>query len=88
MVVSLSALRTDGMGRDDFLLFSETPGRFVVTVSSSAAPAFEGLMGAAASRIGQVSEDRQLVVTGLSGEVIIDVAIGELKSAWQRPLDF
>ena len=70
------------------LLFSETPGRFVVTVSPGAASAFEIVMGPMAKKIGHVIADQRLVITGLSGEVVIDADVETLKEAWRAPLLF
>ncbi len=88
IMVNLSDVLREGVDRDDFLFFSETPGRFVVTVSPSTSSAFEILMGNAAARIGHVTADQRFVVSGLGGEVVLDVDIFELKAAWQRPLRF
>jgi phosphoribosylformylglycinamidine synthase len=88
MVADLRKVLQDDISRDDFLLFSETPGRFVVTVPPARARAFDILMGGAASLIGYVTDDTRLVVTGLHQEPIIDSDILELKAAWQRPLSF
>jgi phosphoribosylformylglycinamidine synthase II len=88
LVVDLKEVARESVDRDDFLLFSETPGRFVVTVPRSGAKAFELLMAGSARRIGNVTADERLVVTGLGGAVIIDADIYELKDAWRRPLLF
>ncbi len=88
MALDLRRVPQDDMQRNDFLLFSETPGRFVVTVPPIHQKTFEILMGDAASNIGQVTKDPQLVVTGLKKETIIDSDIFELKAEWQRPLSF
>jgi phosphoribosylformylglycinamidine synthase subunit PurSL len=88
LVINLADLRVDNIDRDDFILFSETPGRFVVTVSRSSSKAFEIMLGDVAAKVGVVSADRQLVVSGRWGDVIIDVGIDELKAAWQKPLRF
>jgi phosphoribosylformylglycinamidine synthase len=88
MVTDLRKVLQENITRDDFLLFSETPGRFVVTVPPARASAFDILMGEAASRIGYVTDDTRLVVTGRDEEPIIDSDIFELKTAWQRPLSF
>ena len=86
--MDLRKVPRQGVERDDFLLFSETPGRFAVTVSPASSQTFELMMGASAARIGYVTEDTRLVVTGLGGSVIIDSSVAVLKEAWQRPLRF
>jgi phosphoribosylformylglycinamidine synthase II len=86
--VDLRSVGQTGISRDDAILFSETPGRFVVTVPRPSVRTFETLLGEVATYIGTVTADQQLVVTGLNGEVVIDIAISKLKAAWQRPLRF
>ncbi len=88
IVVDLREVLESNVNRDDFLLFSESPGRFVVTVSRSSARTFELIMGKAAKKIGYVTEDKRLVITGLNGQCIMDADIIELKAAWQQPLRF
>ncbi|MDJ0762983.1 MAG: AIR synthase-related protein [Myxococcota bacterium] len=88
MVVDLGQVPAAGVDRDDVLLFSESPGRFVVTVSPGAAQAFEILMADAAKKIGFVTADKRLVITGSSGKVVADMDIFALKQCWQQPLLF
>jgi phosphoribosylformylglycinamidine synthase subunit PurSL len=86
MAVDLDKVPRAGVDRDDVLLFSETPGRFVVTTPASAASAFEILMGGSAACVGYVSEDPRLNVAGLGGEPVVDADVLELKAAWKKPL--
>jgi phosphoribosylformylglycinamidine synthase len=86
MTVDLKDVPRRGVERDDVLLFSETPGRFVVTVLAQAARAFEIVMGGAAHRVGYVSEDPRLIVAGLAGDTAIDADVFALKAAWKLPL--
>jgi phosphoribosylformylglycinamidine synthase len=88
IVVDLRQVPRRGVDRDEFILFSESPCRFVVTVKPPMAQAFEVLMGGAAEKIGYVTADKRLVITGTSGDVVVDADIGELKQAWQSPLSF
>lgn len=88
LVIDLRKVNCRGIERDDYLLFSETPGRLLVTVPQAAARAFETLLGADARRLGIVSADTQLQITGLSGKIIVDSALSDLKEAWQTPLRF
>jgi phosphoribosylformylglycinamidine synthase len=88
LAVDLAKVPRSGVDRDDVLLFSETPGRFVVTTPAPAARAFEILMGGKASRVGYVSEDPRLHVDGTNGEIAVDADVLALKAAWKRPLGF
>jgi phosphoribosylformylglycinamidine synthase len=89
MDVDLANVPAEGVGRNDALLFSETPSRFVVTVSPDREAAFlEQFRGQIAARIGTVTADGRLRLRGLRGEALLSEAIGDLKAAWQRPLNF
>ena len=89
MQVDLQKVPQEGIDRDDLLLYSESTGRLVVTVPPDKAPAFEKLLaGTACARVGTVSGEKKLVVTGLSGKTIIDEPIAGLKEAWRKTLDF
>jgi phosphoribosylformylglycinamidine synthase len=88
MVIDLRAVEKHDIDRDDLLLFSETPGRILITVPQTSARAFEIVMGDLVVKLGFVSDDKQLSVTGLDGETVIDASVFELKKAWKAPLSF
>ncbi|HTY14731.1 MAG TPA: AIR synthase-related protein [Methanoregulaceae archaeon] len=68
--------------RPDYYLFSETLGRFVVTVAPDNKRGFEQEMGDDVSLIGRVGGNR----VRISGETIIaDVPVSELESAYKAP---
>lgn len=73
--------------RNDTLLFSESCSRFVVEVRPEAARRFAQLMqGVPCAEIGRVAEKPRLVVQGVSGSIVVDAAIADLKATWQAPL--
>ena len=87
--VNLKDVPYRGKKRDDFILFSETASRFVVTIHPKNQAKFEKLMRSLVAReIGFVSNDGLLQISGLSGQTIIKEKIGKLKDAWQAPLNF
>lgn len=74
-----------GSLRADHLLFSETPGRFIVTIAPESQTAFEHLFqDHAFACIGTVTEDPQLVIR-TRDRTLAAVPVGELKSAWKKP---
>lgn len=76
----------EAIDRDDFILFSESPSRFVATVSPKHQTDFELLFeGLAAAAVGRVTHDPNLRIGGRSGEAILHEDIAELKEAWQKP---
>lgn len=87
--VDLKDVPYRGKKRDDYVLFSETASRFVVTIHPKDQARFEKLMtGNVAREIGFVTSDGLLHVSGVSGKTIIKEKIGKLKDAWQKPLNF
>ena len=87
--VDLKDVPYRGKKRDDYILFSETASRFVVTVRPQDKTKFDKRMkGNVAREIGFVTGDGLMQVSGLSGKTIIQEKIGKLKEAWQKPLNF
>jgi phosphoribosylformylglycinamidine synthase len=89
MNIDLTNVPYRGKKRNDYILFSETASRFVVTIHPQAKSKFEKIMaGNVISEIGFVSSDGLFQITGLNGKLIIKEIISKLKEAWQKPLNF
>ncbi len=87
MDVDLTDVPYSGSARDDFLLFSQSNSRFVVTVPAEKAEEFERLMnGTQCARVGVVTEESRLKVTGLSGNLAIDADLDALRESWSGVL--
>ena len=72
--------------RDDSLLFSESAGRFIVTLDPNNRKPFEEIFkGDSCACIGTVTDDSAMVVRGLEQQTIISVPVAELKTAWKKP---
>jgi len=72
--------------RNDKVLFSESAGRFLVTVASDRRQAFEAAFdGHAVGCIGVVTEVPRMVICGTRGEPLVDLALDDLKTAWKAP---
>ena len=63
-------------------LFSETPGRFIVTVAPENAAAFEGILGDDAVRIGVVTAEHEIKAELADGR--LDVSAGEAQKIWEE----
>jgi phosphoribosylformylglycinamidine synthase len=75
------------MGRDDFVLFSESNTRFLAEVAPESRDKFEKMMdGIKLAVIGQVTDFEILEVYGLDNRRIVAVSLHDLKEAWQRPI--
>lgn len=84
--VNLASLAYEGSKRDDFLLFSETPCRLLISIPPSKKQLFERAMdGFPLSLVGETSVHPLLIVNGLAGDTVIRVNIYDLKKAWQAP---
>lgn len=84
--VDLARLPQQAIYRDDFLLFSESQSRFVVTIKEQNLPSFEKMFkGVPFGVVGKVRNDARFLVKGLNGNTVIDTDIQTLKKAWQEP---
>ena len=89
MDVEVRKIPQPHLTRNDFILFSESQSRFVVTIDPSKKKSFEELLGDAVyGEIGLVTEGEILRVTGLQKKTIIEANIFDLKESWQKPLRF
>jgi phosphoribosylformylglycinamidine synthase len=89
MNIDLKDVPYRGKKRNDYILFSETASRFVVTIHPKVQKRFEKAMaGSVISEIGFVAGDGLFQVSGLSGKPVIKEKVSKLKEAWQKPLNF
>jgi phosphoribosylformylglycinamidine synthase len=87
IVADLSQAPCENITRDDELLFSESAGRFVITVKQENAARFEELMaGTDTAWVGEVTAEPYLVLRGLSGTEVVRAEEAAMKAAWQKPL--
>jgi phosphoribosylformylglycinamidine synthase len=74
-----------GRLRDDQVLFSETCGRFLVTVSPTCRAAFEArFQGLPCARVGEVTQDPRLVIRGQKGDILVEESLASLKRSWKQ----
>jgi len=87
LFVDLSAVPYEGSGRPDFVLFSESASRILVTVPREKQRDFEKLMeGTVYARIGEVIAEPELIIRDGLGRDLVKEPLSELKSAWKRTL--
>jgi len=83
--VDIARVFSDDPLRTDHLLFSETPGRFLVSLAPENARAFESLFEPGQfACIGEVTDTAVLNVCRGSNS-FISVPVSDLKSAWKMP---
>ena len=70
---------------DDVLLFSESAGRFIVTIDPDKRKPFEELFKAdPCACIGTVTDGPDLVIKAMGHQIIVTVPIADLKTAWKK----
>ncbi len=89
MDVDLGAVITEGDLNDGTILFSESTGRFVVTVDPADRRQFEAIMGGlAVARVGTVAYGHRFRIKGREEGREWQWNVEDLKRAWRRPLLF
>ena len=78
----------NGVPGTDALLFSESAGRFIVTVAPENKTIFEKMFkGMACAMVGRVTDTHtRLVIKGTDGKTVSDLSLDELETAWKAPL--
>lgn len=84
--IGLASVPAKAIFRDDFLLFSESQSRFVVTIKEKDISHFQNIFKHCPyGIIGKVRSDERFIIKGTNGTVIIDIDYQTLKAAWQSP---
>ena len=82
--IDLTEIPTDQFLREDRLLFSESAGRFLVTVPPKNRHAFEDAVeGNACGCIGTVTDTPRMLIKGQGGQKLVDLPLDQLKTAWK-----
>jgi phosphoribosylformylglycinamidine synthase len=77
----------DKLGRADKILFSETTGRFVVTVPKSKRADFEFAMGDYAVEVGEVRLDKEVCIR-YKGKNVVSTTTDELRECYKGEIRF
>jgi phosphoribosylformylglycinamidine synthase len=85
MKIDLGSVPTQQVHRDDTLLFSESAGRFIVTIDPSRRKEFETMLnGCVWGCIGSVTAEPAVVIQGLDAKPLISIPVRDLKVAWKK----
>ena len=85
MEIDLTKVPAKNIDREDFLLFSESQSRFVVTVAPQNQKAFEELFkDIPFALIGQVREDQKFIIKGFDNKELINTEISKLDEAYRQ----
>ena len=75
--------------RDDILLFSESPTRYVLEVKPEHLDdVLRRLRGLAFGILGRVTHEPNLVVQSIGGKTIINTPVEQFRQAWRKTLDW
>ena len=84
--IDLSNMPNDNVNRNDTLLFSESAGRFLVTVAPQCKDAFEKMCADISfTCIGTVTASPILEIVDARKKSLVSVPVAELKAAWKKP---
>lgn len=85
MDIDLSAISKGNVARNDVLLFSESAGRFIVTVSPDEHREFEKFFKTLpCGCIGTVTSKPDFVIKGINGRTLVKATVPQLKTAWKQ----
>ncbi len=89
LTLDLDALPADGLDDPLRLLFSESQGRFLVTMPKASTGRFEALFAnLPCARVGLVTEAPVISVTQGSGPALATIELADLKTAYKQTLDW
>ncbi|WP_035276449.1 AIR synthase-related protein [Desulforegula conservatrix] len=84
--VDLSLLPVEKELRPDRLMFSESAGRFIVSISPENSAALEDIFKVLPVKcIGKVTASSKFVIKTDLEKVLVDVDVQDLKTAWKKP---
>jgi len=86
VTVDLNKIPTDVQFRNDKVLFSESAGRFIVTIQPSDRQVFEDMLkGHVFANIGRVTDSKNLEIYDGKPDPLISVSISAMKKNWKKP---
>jgi Phosphoribosylformylglycinamidine (FGAM) synthase, synthetase domain len=87
MEIDLGTVPREELHHNDVILFSESAGRFVVTVSPRFTESWESLMAdQEMALVGYVTDAPRLRIKGVVGGVVVDEPLEALRAAWKSTL--
>jgi phosphoribosylformylglycinamidine synthase len=86
MKIELARVPAEQAQRNDFILFSESAGRFIVTIDPENRKPFEEIFtNHVWATIGTVTETPEFIIEGIEGRTLMQIPVQELKAAWKKP---
>jgi phosphoribosylformylglycinamidine synthase len=86
MEVDLANVPVDNIDRNDKILFSESAGRFIVSIDPQHKELFENIFkDLPCACVGKITGEPNFVVKGINSKIIISLSVNSLKAAWKEP---
>ena len=86
MEIDLGLVPADQIERNDVVLFSESAGRFIVTIDPDKKEEFEEhFKGIDFACVGTVTQQNHFVIKGIDGQILMNVSVQDLKAFWKKP---
>ncbi|QTA89381.1 AIR synthase-related protein [Desulfonema magnum] len=86
MNVDLSLVPAEQVSRNDVILFSESAGRFIVTIDPANRKKFETIFkGMPCACIGEITNGSDFIAKGIDKRTLLNVPVQQLKTAWKSP---
>lgn len=86
MQIDLSRVPVEQVDRNDTILFSESAGRFIVTIDPQQRDSLEGIFsGNIFAQVGTVTDTPDFIINGLDGKSLVNIPLKDLKTAWKKP---
>ncbi len=77
--------KSEDLERNDFLLFSETQSRFIVTIDPKRKEEFEEhFKDFKIAEIGKITEEQNLIINGLDGTEVINTNLETLNENYRK----
>jgi phosphoribosylformylglycinamidine synthase len=82
----LTAVTVEGSPSEEQILYSESAGRFIVTIAPENRDAFEAAMaGHPVACVGRITEDDGFILRGVDETERVSTTVAELREVWKRP---
>ena len=86
MQVDLGLVPVDQLDCNDVILFSESAGRFIVTIDPENRESFDKIFkGLNFACIGTITAESDFIIKGIGRITIVKVPVHDLKTAWKQP---
>ncbi len=87
MDIDLTRVPREAVNRMDTVLFSETAGRFIITIDPVQQKTFEQLLkGIPFACIGKTTEEKQFILKA-NGQKLVHLHISQIEKAWKSPFE-